>query len=91
MNFEKHFREQDIPEAIKEIKCIEDLMRLVLLNIHSGDSGGLERAETRLYEVLRSVERLMHLNKAKRNEDMIMAHRELLEEFFDAQNQTLHN
>jgi len=88
MNFKKHFREQDIPEAIKELNCIEDLMKLVLLNIHSG---GLERAETRLYDVLRSVERLMHLNKAKRNEDMILAHRELLEEFFNEQNQTLHS
>lgn len=88
MNFEKHFRKQDIPEAIKELNCIEDLMKLVLLNIHSG---GLERAEKRLYEVLRSVERLMHLNKVKRNDDMIMAHRELLEEFFNEQNKTLHN
>lgn len=91
MNFEKHFREQDIPEAIKEIKCIEDLMRLVLLNIHSG---GLGKAEKRLYEVLRSIEQLMYLNEAKRNEDMIMTHkeiREILEEFFNEQNQTLHN
>lgn len=88
MNFEKHFRKQDIPEAVKELNCIEDLMKLVLLNLHSG---GLERAEKRLYEALRSVEQLMRLNKIKQNEDMIMAHRELLEEFFNEQNQTVYD
>lgn len=88
MNFEKHFRKQDIPEAVKELNCIEDLMKLVLLNIHSGD---LERAEKRLYEALRSVDNLIRLNKAKQNEDIIMAHKELLEEFFNEQNQTLHS
>ena len=88
MNFEKHFRKQDIPEAVKELNCIEDLMKLVLLNLHSG---GLERAEKRLYEALRSVEQLMRLNKIKQNEDMILAHRNLLEEFFGEQNQTLHS
>lgn len=88
MNFKKHFREQDIPEAIKELNCIEDLMKLVLLNLHSG---GLERAEKRLYEALKSVNNLIRLNKAKQNEDMILAHKNLLEEFFGEQNQTLHS
>jgi len=88
MNFEKHFRKQDIPEAVKELNCIEDLMKLVLLNLHSG---GLERAEKRLYEALKSVNNLIRLNKAKQNEDMILAHKNLLEEFFGEQNQTLHS
>lgn len=78
MNYDMHFRHEDIEEAKREFNCIKDLQRLIELNLNAGKA---IQAEKRAIELLRSVSRLVELNKKKMNDD----------KFADFINQVLEN
>lgn len=65
MNYEELFKPEDIATAKAEVKCIEDLLKLAILNI---ESGRFEKAEKRVMDILHSINRLGELNKDKQNE-----------------------
>lgn len=66
MNYQKHFKFEDIHEAEKEHKCIKDLIVLILLNT---DSGNVSKAKDRGVELMNSLHRLEQLNESKRDQD----------------------
>ncbi len=66
MNYIEHFKPEDIPEARAEVKCIEDLLQLIFLNVKSGK---IEQANNRATELLNSLKRINKLNGLKRSDD----------------------
>lgn len=62
MNFEEHFKKEDIRIAEQEVKCIEDLFKLTELNL---DAGKLDQAYRRAEDILHSIKRLIDLNIEK--------------------------
>lgn len=66
MNYQQHFKPEDIETAMAEVKCIEDLFRLTKLNLQSGK---FEQANRRLVELLNSIKRLEQMNIDKQHDD----------------------
>ncbi|MBT2601252.1 MULTISPECIES: hypothetical protein [unclassified Oceanobacillus] len=70
MKFEDHFREKDIPKAKNEFSCMADLAMLINSNAQSGNfDKALERGE----DLIKSLERFVHLNERKQADDSYQA------------------
>ncbi len=66
MDYEKHFREKDIPTAEKEVNCIKELLKSVDSHIKNGD---IAQAKNRDEDLKKSLENLVTLNELKLKED----------------------
>lgn len=66
MDYQKHFREKDIPAAEKEVNCIKELLKSVDGHIDKGD---VIQAKNRDEDLKKSLENLVTLNELKLRED----------------------
>lgn len=69
MNLDKFFKAQDLTEAKAEFECINNLQKIINLKLERGD---YKQAHDRSVDVLRSIARLIDLNKSKQTEDALV-------------------